>query len=237
MKGICFKEPLFHATIERHKTETRRIMVPQPDKIRSITTLMVDHPGYDLTNEPRTPAPAFHFLMNGDKVIRPKYKVGEVLYLKEPYAIEDVGCNTFKLTYQFDGDKKEDAAVFINPDAEGIDWNSIRSAQASMSKSRSGFANKLFMLEWAARYFIRITAVRAERLQDISDEDCIREGISGFEIEDYEGSVMLYGLNDKPYPHLFGSLREAYAPLIDKINGRDTWDSNPWVWVYDYELI
>ena len=88
----------------------------------------------------------------------------------------------------------------------------------------------------AARHFIKITGVRAERLQDITEEDCFREGIT---VCDYGGmQCIVYGLQKGLF---FDELRttpiKAYAALIDKINGKGTWDSNPFVWVYDYKLI
>ena len=87
---------------------------------------------------------------------------------------------------------------------------------------------------------IRITDIRAERLQKISDEDCIAEGIreqyfySGEEEPEFEG-YSYYAKNVlKP---LFCTPREAYAALIDKISGKGTWTSNPYVFVYEFELI
>lgn len=87
---------------------------------------------------------------------------------------------------------------------------------------------------------IRITDIRAERLQEISDEDCIAEGIreqyfySGEEEPEFEG-YSYYAKNVlKP---LFCTPREAYAALIDKISGKGTWASNPYVFVYEFEMI
>lgn len=86
---------------------------------------------------------------------------------------------------------------------------------------------------------IRITDVRVERLQDISDEDCIKEGIEKF---DAFGDPASYRFYDRKkciiYPKKWCvSPREAYAALIDKVSGKGTWDSNPYVFVYDFEPI
>jgi hypothetical protein len=89
-----------------------------------------------------------------------------------------------------------------------------------------------------ARYFIKIIAVRCERLQDISDEDCLKEGIKINE----DAEIIGYPFGIK-FPYYFegGSNwqlpREAYAALTDKINGKGMWDGNPFVWMYDYELV
>ena len=82
--------------------------------------------------------------------------------------------------------------------------------------------------------FIRITNVRVERLQDISDEDCLREGV----IEDCPGVQYSFPTEIGycgQYP--FETPREAFAALIDRLSGKGTWKSNPWVFVYEFELV
>jgi hypothetical protein len=95
--------------------------------------------------------------------------------------------------------------------------------------------NKLFMPAEYARHFIKITGVRAERLQDISDEDCMKAGIEAYDYyEEYIGSNFCSysnGIKDG-----FEYSCEAYAALIDSISGKGTWESNPFVWVYDFKL-
>jgi hypothetical protein len=86
-----------------------------------------------------------------------------------------------------------------------------------------------------------ITGVRCERLQDISDEDCAKEGIT--KLSDmgilYEENIFTNGLETKfsasGYEE-YKTPREAYAALIDSINGKGTWDRNPYVFVYDFRL-
>lgn len=103
-----------------------------------------------------------------------------------------------------------------------------------------GYTNKMFVRADKMLHRIRITDIRAERLQEISDEDCIAEGIreqyfySGEEEPEFEG-YSYYAKNVlKP---LFCTPREAYAALIDKISGKGTWASNPYVFVYEFGLI
>lgn len=98
-----------------------------------------------------------------------------------------------------------------------------------------GWKNKMFVKADLMPHRIRITNIRIERLQDISDEDCIAEGI----YPKANGRWYCYdvvrrmGVSYDPYP----DPREAYAALIDKISGKGTWESNPWVFVYDFELV
>lgn len=98
-----------------------------------------------------------------------------------------------------------------------------------------GWKNKMFVKADLMPHRIRITNIRIERLQDISDEDCIAEGI----YPKANGRWYCYdvvrrmGVSYDPYP----DPREAYAALIDKISGKGTWESNPWVFVYDFEFV
>ena len=98
-----------------------------------------------------------------------------------------------------------------------------------------GWNNKMFVKADLIPHRVRITNIRVERLQDISDEDCIAEGI----YPKANGRWYCYdvvrrmGVSYDPYP----DPREAYAALIDKISGKGTWESNPYVFVYDFELV
>lgn len=95
-----------------------------------------------------------------------------------------------------------------------------------------GWNNKMFVRADLMPHQIRITNVRVERLQDISDEDCLKEGIIGGDAE-----PKLYGFKNGKYYDSFFSPRDAFAALIDKVSGEGTWQSNPWVFVYEFELI
>ena len=91
-----------------------------------------------------------------------------------------------------------------------------------------GKRNKMFVkAEWMP-FRIEITGVRIERLQDISDEDCIREGV-------FLGQFHTWSyVHRKRCP--FNTPREAFAELIDRISKRGTWEKNPWVYVYSFKL-
>lgn len=82
---------------------------------------------------------------------------------------------------------------------------------------------------------IRITGIKCERLQDISDEDCIKEGVR---VCSQELEYPYYFIDAKRFMICdYKSPREAFAALIDKVSGRGTWESNPWVVVYEFELV
>lgn len=96
----------------------------------------------------------------------------------------------------------------------------------------AGWRNKMFVRANDMPHHIKITNIRVERLQDISDEDCLREGIFKFNT-----NHEFYERSQKTYTYILKSPREAFAVLIDKVSGRGTWDSNPLVWVYEFELL
>ena len=99
----------------------------------------------------------------------------------------------------------------------------------------AGWTNKMFVRSEIMPHQIRITNVRIERLQDISDEDCLKEGI------EFDGKARQFyccfnkSTNSKIW--LGSTPREAYSTLIDRVSGNGTWHSNPFVFVYDFELI
>ena len=109
----------------------------------------------------------------------------------------------------------------------------------------SGIFNKMFVRAESMPHHIKITSVRVERLQDISDEDCLREGVvkntigyyvEGLKCKDWEKESHVEMENGETLK-LFPTPREAFAALIDKVSGKGTWDSNPMVWVYEFELV
>ena len=190
MNGINFTKEMFHAVIDGSKIQTRRIVNPQP------ITVFKGIPIKEYNNQ------------LGIKDITPRYKVGETLYLKEPYRVDSFGVE-----YNLDDKNK---------------------TLAKITKWR----NKLFMPAKYARYFIEITAVRCERLQDISDEDCLNEGIFEkyyFEkTKYYENGVKIGKMQRVPH---YNTPKQAYASLINSIYGKGTWESNPYVWVYEFKLL
>ena len=177
MKGIIFTEPMFRAAIEGRKTQTRRILNPQPKDI------------YDAAWNRK-----------------PRYNEREKVYIKEPYFFDEY---------------KNQVAYKYYP-----------SILPSGCLNGYYYKNKLFMPAKYARYFIEITSVRCERVQNISDDDCRKEGI-----EEFKGAYLApQGCHIIPDYGNISSPKNAYAALFDKINGKGSWDSNPYVWVYTYKL-
>lgn len=101
-----------------------------------------------------------------------------------------------------------------------------------------GWNNKMFVKTELMKHFIKITEVKVERLQDISDEDCLKEGIELFNAFGKPESYIFADNKGRIYPKGWCTKpRESFALLIDKVSGKDTWESNPWVWAYEFELV
>jgi hypothetical protein len=100
-----------------------------------------------------------------------------------------------------------------------------------------GMCNKISVRAALMPHQIRITGIRCERLQDISDEECMREGILESWYESTDTTTYGYADEKKGTAVEFDTPRKAFASLIDKVSGRGTWASNPWVVVYEFELV
>lgn len=105
----------------------------------------------------------------------------------------------------------------------------------TMDEMGAGWRNKLFVRADLMPHHIQITNVKIERLQNISDIECLKEGI-----EDYSTPTeKRYGYADfeRETIFVFRTPREAFASLIDRISGKGTWKSNPYVEAYEFDLI
>jgi len=148
----------------------------------------------------------------------PRYKPGDIVYIKEPWEISNVfvpEVEVYRAQIQYEGGACE-RVVSVPAD--------------SKAKLEVGKRNKMFMPAWAARYFIRILDVRAERVQDISEADAIAEGIS--EHATIKGwHVGPGGLRGT------GTAKDLFALLWDSIAKPGfRWADSPWNWAYTFEL-
>ena len=101
-------------------------------------------------------------------------------------------------------------------------------AEAFYWKQTPGWTNKMFVKANLMPHHIKIERVRVERLQDISKEDCLKEGVCQVS----EGRYKIDGLNYIGYNPI-----AVYSLLIEKISGKGIWYKNPFVFVYDFALI
>lgn len=99
-----------------------------------------------------------------------------------------------------------------------------------VGSTNAGWDNKMFVRADLMPHQIRITDVRVERLQDISDEDCIKEGV-----HEATRDFPWYWIDG--FNVTFNESRAAFAHLINKVSKKDVWQENPYVFVYDFELV
>ena len=99
----------------------------------------------------------------------------------------------------------------------------------------AGWNNKMFVAADMMIHQIRITDVKIERIQDISDEDCIKEGVR--KVVNENGIYVQYYVGKGDNACSFENPRDAFARLINKVSKKDVWSENPYVFVYDFELI
>ena len=105
-------------------------------------------------------------------------------------------------------------------------------------ESSAGYNNKMFVRAELMPYRIKITNIKVERLQDISDEDCLKEGIKEKSRFPHKKSCPFYFDGGKHgWDNSYSTPRKAFAALIDKVCGRGTWNNNPHVFVYEFKLL
>lgn len=225
MQKIMFNDRygLTYAVIEGRKIMTRRLINPMP---KDCATVHKNCWGANWSDEPMslvvdrdTGGIYCKYCGNGVRLhdggyhYKTKYKVGEIVAVAQNYF----------LTYD---ESKWESGIWYNEFEDGSDIT-----------NHAGWINKMFVKAEYMPHRIRITGIKCERLQDISDEDCFREGISELWYESTDTTTYGYADEKKRTAVEFDTPRKAFAALIDKVSGRGTWASNPWVVVYEFELM
>jgi hypothetical protein len=209
-RPILFNAAMVRAILNGHKTQTRRVMKAQPEPTpddytgqsghwfpcRLVQSMV--HVERDLKNQ--------NWEMAG--TCCPYGDIGDRLWVREAHALlprtayrASVGTGTIEqVEHPTDG---YTAAVF----REGFDRSGAPKWRPSIHMPR-----------WASRITLEIVSVRVERLQDISNEDAVAEGIG------------------TPLDIRYAALDE-FKPLWESINGAGSWAANPWVWVVEFKRL
>ncbi|NTS31392.1 hypothetical protein HQ945_09015 [Phyllobacterium sp. BT25] len=218
-RPILFSAPTVQALLAGRKTQTRRILKPQPNMLNGGRPLNNGRGAYS------TEA--------GWKRIR--FAVGDRLYVREhwrTFASLDVtpprdlwspNCgHGAGILYIADG-------FGLAVTREGERWSGDRDDPAAFGKHRQA----MHMPRWASRLTLLVTGVRIQRLQDISEEDAIAEGAelsSGF-------SMVSGGQMVKIAAGTYLSPVAWYHWLWDQINGKGSWEANPWVVAVTFDVL
>lgn len=220
MKKIMFNDTylLTQAVLEGRKTMTRRII--DKKKNEYFLNLLSDK-GYMKNTGTLSYDDEFGEFRIDDvyecTTCRPMYKIGEVV------AVAQSMCDVYA---EFD-------MKYLGKDTKEL-----------MKKfgGSACFGNKMFVKASDMPHQIRITDIKIEKLQDISDEDCLAEGVE-LNTRQYQcDKTRYYCVRGLGHWRSFGcynynSPREAYAVLIDKVSGKGTWESNPYVFAYEFQMI
>lgn len=147
-----------------------------------------------------------------------RYYVGEVVAVAQSYcsiADELENCNNATCAAHYEKN--------VQKASEYISW-----------MEHPGFVNKMFVAADKMIHRIRITDVWVERLQDISDECCLKEGVMKWDAGQKDIPFFCYPNSAKCD---YDTPQEAFAHLINKVSRKDVWEENPYVFVYDFELV
>lgn len=225
-KKIMFNDEfgLTQAVLEGRKTMTRRIFYI-PDKL--VPYLDIDDT-FDIADN------CIIWKDKSDNIrmtFEPKYKVGEVIAIAQSYKNIDNYYN---------------AALYRKTSIHGqtvneldlVSFQDIRRWKyfSGDLMNTSGWTNKMFVKADLMPHHIKITGLKVERLQDISDEDCLKEGII-HAYTDNNGIKRYHTPHTKRGYLSTDVAQEAFAFLIDKVSGKGVFQSNPFVFCYEFKLI
>lgn len=210
---ILFSTPMVQAILDGRKTQTRRTLKEKSTALQWL-------------NDGLTPE---FICSQGNKSIKP-YKVGDILWVKEThYAFGEWVKNGFTK-------KGKQKWKFVRVKATPYKYLDNKPTHLESSKFRGlGWYKRpsLFMPFDAANIFLKVKSVTVERLQDISEEDAKKEGVLQKKSAN-RGYVYMNYLSSN-YGDI-GSV-ESFETLWQYINGGQSWNDNPWVWVIEFERI
>lgn len=249
MKGLSFTPVLFIQVTEGNKDMTRRV-AKLPFAIDCN-----DHSEYEgkkyfglptkLTINTDNNVACKHCNQIGMFEVKPRYKKGEIVYLKEPYMV---------LSCEPKGNKFVCEVVYKY--TKGKRRITVEKYTGAMNK----WVSPRFMPEWASRYKVEITYVGIEQLNDISEEDSIKEGVQsiiprllaksikntnpklalGYSSETHYRDYTKMNSESKKntYP-VYGlrTAKDSFITLWNAINGKTKpYHSNPYVFKYSFKL-
>ncbi|MDX0937808.1 hypothetical protein [Sinorhizobium medicae] len=233
-RPILFSGPMVRALLDGRKTQTRRIIKPQPfasgyyDGEIEINVIQAND------QYPK----AFRFNANAvgggailEEVFEPRINAGDRLWVRENVsAYDDVEADSLALIYEADELKVSLGDRHSVSEDVGEKWwllNAYRTDNPDIDGGKR--VPSIHMPRWASRVTLIVTDVHVERLQDISEAEAIAEGA-----KQYSSSTKLSRAFN---PDWKGIYRQGYAELWNAINGPGSWEANPWVAAYTFSVI
>lgn len=219
-KPILFSAPMVRAILDGAKTQTRRVVKPQPINVPGGAHIdPYDHDYSAFTVWTSDNRMCLH--CGGDRKEMahwrsPYGKPGDHLWVRETWGVAPC-YNEFKpslipLSSAFHVDYRADPERFRDPGVHVDKWRP-----------------SIHMPRWASRILLRVTDIRVERIQNMPFHDIRAEGVS-CPTHDFESGFCTSPCAD---------LAKAWIDLWDSINAKRGfgWESNPWVWVVEFERI
>lgn len=234
-RPILFSAPMVRAILAGTKTQTRRAVKPQP-------RIVDGAPDWKSVRSP--------YGQPGDRLwVREAWRVGAWLH-RDPGGRRP---NAVAIDYQSDNFARREWLPCVDHDLfQRLVRQSIADAQrvgikpfgADEYNWKAGngptrWRPSIHMPRWASRITLEVTGMRVERLQDISEQDCVAEGIQIS--SSARRSDACYGIYECLMPdgktHFNNSAYDLYRVLWEQINGPGSWDANPWVWVVEFKRL
>lgn len=233
-RPILFSAPMVRAILDGRKTVTRRVVKPQPEMrevagVASMLSFKTRHgSGWWLWPNAR------------DQVLAecPYGQPGDLLWVRETHSLHQTHG-------QHRGDDKRWGPWGGLPTKVSPDGTQIAYYREGFDRCDGGrWRPSIHMPRWASRITLEVTGVRVERLQDITPAQILAEGVripatpegrALIDISTKHGpAAFLPKLNDASPDDL---LRAHWAALWVQINGIDSWNANPWVWVVEFKRV
>lgn len=230
-RPILFSGAMVRALLAGSKTQTRRIVKPQPDSVKDFGRLIP----YRLAKPPADmPSATLH-----TPILCPYGVPGDLLIVREAHAL--VPASAYRMS--------EGVHQTVNP----TDPYQAAIYAAGWDRSIPKWRPSIHMPRWACRLTLEITEVRVERLQDISAADAIAEGIYRV---DPDADDLANGCTPDDFVYMAPGTRQgwgmtkeerareqwgpdpvfAYRCLWEAINGPGSCSSNPWVWAVSFKV-
>lgn len=234
-RPILFSGPMVRAILDGRKTQTRRIIKPQPQRCEAYGREEAFCPDAAYSREPGSTMqgmavdPRRWWCANagGPRTahVCPYGQPGDRLWVRETWALEN---------------PPEDGELLIWQADRSAAWRSHLGERFRLAPNYqpNRWRPSIYMPRWASRLTLEVVSVRVERLHDISEEDAKAEGACewGLENERHEEAWARWTRILDSSTRV-GSARGAFAALWTSINGPKSWDANPWVWCVEFRRV
>lgn len=219
-RPIIFSGPMVRAILNGRKTQTRRVLKPKRDTTIADTVSAGRKHGLGEWRE-----------VPLDKLVMP-YAVGDRLWVRETVACG--ACAPSPPRRWSPGFWRREQGTSSNPN--GLWYAADGLAPENPITRRGKWVPSIHMPRWASRITLEVAAIKVERLQNISDEDAIAEGVCTFaeSLDTIGWGNISHDDRIAMVRATYGSAVNAYRHLWESLHGADSWEANPWVAVITF---